>query len=119
MPKRDLLLYINDIYDSCNKILKYTKGYDLAKFEKDEKTMDAIIRNLEIIGEAAKAMPTEFRKIHKNIPWKEIAGMRDKITHEYFGVDDNILWTTVQNDVPALKKEISKIKKDFKTQPLF
>jgi uncharacterized protein with HEPN domain len=119
MPKRDLLLYINDIYCSCNKILKYTKGYGLAKFEKDEKTMDAIVRNLEIIGEAAKAMPAEFRKVHKTIPWKEIAGMRNKIAHEYFGIDDKILWTTVQNDIPALKKEISKIKKGFKVQPLF
>ncbi len=119
MPKRDLFLYIDDIYSSCNKILAYTKGYNFSQFKKDLKTIDAVIRNLEIIGEAVKSLPTEFRKTHKNIPWKEIAGMRDKITHEYFGIDEEILWATVKNDIPSLLKEISKIKKNFKSQRLF
>lgn len=119
MPKRDLLLYINDIHSSCNKILAYTKGYDFPKFKKDLKTIDAVIRNLEIIGEAVKALPAEFRKTHKNTPWKEITGMRDKVTHEYFGIDEGILWATVRDDIPTLLKEISTIKKGFKSRSLF
>lgn len=119
MPKRELFLYIDDIHSSCNKILAYTKGYNLTKFKKDLKTIDAVIRNLEIIGEAAKALPLEFRKIHKNIPWKAITGMRDKVTHEYFGIDEEILWVTVRDDISTLIKEISAIKKDFKNQKLF
>lgn len=119
MPKRELFLYIDDIYSSCNKILTYTKGFNFPKFKKDLKTMDAVIRNLEIIGEAVKALPAGFRKTHKNTPWKEITGMRDKITHEYFGIDEEILWMTVKDNIPALLKEISKIKKNFKNQKLF
>lgn len=119
MPKRELFLYIDDIYSSCNKILAYTRGYSFPKFKRDLKTIDAVIRNLGIIGEAVKTLPAEFRKEHKNIPWKEIAGMRDKVTHEYFGVDEEILWATVENDIPFLLKEILKIKKNFKSQRLF
>lgn len=119
MPKREYFLYIDDIYSSCNKILAYTKNYNFSKFKKDLKTIDAVVRNLEIIGEAVKALPVKFREIHKNIPWKEIAGMRDKIAHEYFGIDEEILWTTVKDDMPALLKEISKIKKNFNSQNLF
>lgn len=119
MPKRDLLLYINDIHTSCNKILVYTKGYNFSKFKKDFKTIDAVIRNLGIIGEAVKALTAEFRKTHKNIPWKKITGMRDKVTHEYFGIDEEILWATVKTDIPVLIKEISKIKKNFRNKSLF
>lgn len=119
MPKRDIFLYIDDIYSSCNKVLEYTKDYSYSEFKKDFKTMDAVVRNLEIIGEAVKVLPLAFRKTHKNIPWKQIAGMRDKVAHEYFGVDYKILWTTVQKDIPFLKKEISKIKKTFKNRTLF
>ena len=99
--------------------MTYTKDYNFSKFKKDFKTIDAVIRNLEIIGEASKVLPLEFRKVHKNIPWKEIAGMRNKVTHEYFGVDEGILWATVSEDIPALLKEISKMKKNFINQKLF
>jgi hypothetical protein len=119
MPKRDIFLYINDIYSSCNKILKYTERYSPIKLKKDEKTIDAVARNLEIIGEAVKSLPPEFRKKYPNIPWKEITGMRNKVVHEYFGIDQEILWATIQKDIPTLKKEISKIRKDFKGQSLF
>lgn len=119
MLKRELSLYIDDIYSSCNKILAYTKGYDFLKFKKNLMTIDAVVRNLEIIGEASKVLPTEFKKTHKNIPWKQITGMRNKVTHEYFGVDEEILWATVKDDIPALMKEISKIKRNLKNQPLF
>lgn len=119
MSKREIFLYIDDIDFSCKKILEYTKGDNYLKFKKDLKTVDAVVRNLEIIGEAVKALPAEFRKMHKNIPWKQIAGMRDKVTHEYFGVDDKILWATVEQDIPFLKTEILKIKKGLKNRTLF
>ena len=119
MPKRAFLLYINDIQSSCNKILTYTKNYDFEQFKKDEKTVDAVVRNLEIMGEAAKNLPVYFKKKYKNLPWKEIVAMRNKVSHEYFGVDKEILWKTVQDDVPFVKKEISAIKKNFKIQTLF
>lgn len=118
MPKRDVLLYISDICLACDRILKYTRGYNLAKLKKDEKTIDAIARNLEIIGEAAKSLPSELKEKYPKIPWKEITGMRNKVAHEYFGIDQEILWATVQKDIPTLKKEISKIKKNFKNQTL-
>lgn len=119
MPKRDLFLYINDIHTSCNKIIKYAKGMILAQFKKDEKTCEAIERNLEIIGEAASKLPVKFRKKYKDIPWKLVISMRNKVIHEYFGVDKSILWKTVMEDIPALKKEVLKIKKDFKERSLF
>lgn len=119
MPKRDIFLYIDDIYLACNRILKYTKGYNLAKLKKDEKTADAVARNLEIIGEATKSLPPELKEKYKKIPWKEITGMRNKVVHEYFGIDQEILWVTIQKDIPALKKEISKIRRNFRKQKLF
>ncbi|HBB02471.1 MAG: hypothetical protein US89_C0012G0025 [Candidatus Peregrinibacteria bacterium GW2011_GWF2_38_29] len=119
MPKRDIFLYVNDIYCSCNKILKYTKGCNFAKFKKDEMIIDAVVRNLEIIGEAAKNAPSKLKESHKEIPWKQIIGMRNKVTHEYFGIDSEILWEAIREDIPALKEKIAKIKKTFKRQVLF
>lgn len=119
MPKRDILLYVNDLYSSCKKILEYTKGYDFNKFKKDDKTMDAVVRNLEIIGEAAKNIPLKFRKEHSEIPWKQIIAMRNKVSHEYFGTDEEILWATINEDIPNLIKHIIRFKKISKTQTLF
>jgi len=88
---------------------------------KDEevKTIDAVIRNLEIIGEATKNIPAKFRKNYKDIPWEKIIGMRNKVAHEYFGIDKEILWKTITEDIPTLKKEIFKVKKSNKDQTLF
>lgn len=119
MPERALFLYVDDIHSSCEKVLAYTKGATFSEFKIDLKTIDAVVRNLEIIGEAAKAFPGAFRKSHKNIPWRKITGMRNKVSHEYFGIDEEILWKTVKEDIPFLMKEIGKIKKDFKSQKLF
>jgi len=119
MPKRDFKLYLDDIYYSCNKILKYTKELEFKDFNKDGKSIDAVVRNLEIIGEAGKNLPAKLRKNYKQMPWKELIGMRNKVTHEYFGVDNAILWKTIQEDIPKLKKEINRIRKDSKLQALF
>lgn len=109
MSKRDLGLYLEDINTAINRIRKYVRGMDLAEFKKDHKTVDAVIRNLEIVGEAAGKLPNDFRKKHDHIPWRKMVGLRNRVAHEYFGVDVEILWQTILEDLPPLKKEIMKL----------
>ena len=75
----------------------------------DEMAFDAVVRNIEIIGEAAKNVPEEMKQLHKEIPWEKIAGMRNKMIHEYFGVDIEILWQTIKEDLPKLKQQVEAI----------
>lgn len=110
MSKRIPKLYINDIKWCIKKIGKYTKEISQKVFGSDEKTIDAVIRNLEIIGEAVNQLPKSFKDNYPDIPWRKIIGMRNKVTHEYFGVDWDILWSTIQDRIPELKKQINKIK---------
>ena len=111
MTIRDVKLYLQDILDSISKINEYTGNLDCEAFAVDYKTIDAVVRNLEIIGEAVKNLPQEIKNKHKDIPWNEISGMRNKITHEYWGVDEDILWKTIKDDLPFFEKQIAKIKK--------
>ena len=108
MP-RNLTVYINDMVSACEKIVSYVDGYDFQKFCSDEKTLDAVVRNLEIIGEAAKSIPEDFRSSHSDISWRKIAGLRDLLIHQYFGVDHEILWNIVENQIPALLNDLKKI----------
>lgn len=108
MP-RNYNFYLKDILSASNKILKYTKGLSFSAFQKDEIIVDAVARNLEIIGEASKNVPKTFRDKHPQIEWKKIAGLRDILIHEYFGIDLEILWDIIRIKVPELKKSISKI----------
>jgi len=85
--KRDYRLYINDILEAIEKIKKYTKGLSFEKFSQNEMTIDAVVRNFGIIGEAVKHIPLKIKKKYPNVPWREMAGMRDKLIHEYFGVN--------------------------------
>ena len=110
MTPRKAKLYLKNMLDSMRKIEEYTRGLSFEKFLARKMVIDAVIRNLEIIGEAAKNVPATVKSRHGNIPWKEMAGMRDKITHQYFGVDLKIVWKTIRESLPALKKSISKIK---------
>ncbi len=111
--KRSIHVYLNDIAESITKIEKYTNGITKADFLKKEPIQDAVVRRLEIIGEAVKNIPESFRKKYPDIPWRKIAGTRDKLIHEYPGVDMLLVWEVIKKSLPELKKEIEKIKKDF------
>lgn len=113
MSKRGIRLYTEDIRDAIKKIEKYTKDLDFYTFVKDEKTIDAVVRNLSIIGEAVKNFPNELKSKYPQVPWKEIAGTRNKAIHEYFGIDEDILWKTIKEDLPPFKKQISEILKTY------
>lgn len=99
---RDWRLYLEDIERACKKVGRFTQGCDLETFVADERTYDAVLRNLEVIGEAAKRVPDDVRAQMPNVPWRAIAGFRDFVAHVYFAVDDQIVWNAVQQEVPKL-----------------
>lgn len=107
MP-RDFQLYINDIVRSCEKIIRYSQNVSKDEFIKDEILYDAVLRNLIIIGEAAKGLPENNRNEFKNIEWKKICGLRDIITHAYFGIDNEIIWDIIQTKIPLLYSSLTK-----------
>ena len=94
---------------AIQKIEKYIKGLSFEQFQKNIMIVDAVVRNLEIIGEASRHIPNEMRKKCKDIPWQEMADMRNKVIHEYFGIDIAILWKTVKDDLLLVKKKINKL----------
>jgi uncharacterized protein with HEPN domain len=109
MPKRDWTLSVKDILASANKILEYSQGMDRETFYKDSKTYDAVLRNLEIIGEATKNVPDEVREKYAEMEWKKFAGLRDIAIHQYLGINEDILWDVVSNKIPELKTKIADI----------
>lgn len=108
MP-RDYRLSLEDIRDATEKIREYTAGMTQEDFDNDSKTIDAVVRNLEIIGEAVKQLPDEIRNRDPAVEWKRIAGLRDILIHRYFGVDLEILWEIVQENVPELEQSVGTI----------
>lgn len=103
--------FLEDIFESISKILTYTELYNFDKFRTDEKTVDAVIRNLEIIGEASNKIPKNIREKYPNVPWDEMYRMRNKAIHEYFGVDHEIIWDIVINYLPENLNQIKEILK--------
>jgi uncharacterized protein with HEPN domain len=110
---RDVKTYLDDIIESIGKINTYTQTINDTEFFKNSEKQDAVIRRLEIIGEAVKKIPKELRDQYPDILWKEIAGMRDIIVHEYFEVFLEIVWRTIINDLPKIKIQIENIRKNF------
>jgi len=107
MPKeRDERLYLADIRDAIDRILTYTAAGQAA-FSADVRTQDAVVRNIEIIGEAARRLTEATRSAHPEIPWKKIVGTRDRVIHGYFRVDLDIVWEVVATELPALRRQIS------------
>jgi uncharacterized protein with HEPN domain len=106
MSKRDPGLLIADILESIARIQRYVAGMDYNAFLADERTCDAVVRNVEIIGEASKQMPEEFKQAHATLPWHQMVGMRNRIVHDYTGVDLAIVWEVARNALPGLQTQI-------------
>jgi uncharacterized protein with HEPN domain len=113
MKKRDYGDFVQDILDSINDVVNFIDGMEFEDFINDKKTIYSVVRAIEIIGEAAKNVPELIRMKYPDVPWKQMAGMRDKLIHEYFGVDLEILWKTAKDDVPQLETPISKVFEDM------
>ena len=109
MPRRDWLFRITDILEALSAVAQYVKGMSYEDFIADRKTVDAVIRNLIIIGEAAAHIPEEICQSNKEIPWPDMKALRNFVVHEYFGVSDKILWDTVQTDLPPLVPRLEQI----------
>ena len=111
MTKHESLPYLEHIIDAVNDIESFTKGLTKSKFLKNKLRQSAVIRQLEIIGEASKNLPENFREKYSEVEWKKIAGTRDKIIHHYFGIDLNTVWDILKNDLSDLKRKILEILK--------
>lgn len=106
---RDDGVYLAHILDAIQQIQSYTNELDYELFRHNRMVQDAVIRQLEIIGEASKNLSSEFRERNKTIPWKDLAGFRDKLIHQYFGVDLLLVWRSVIDDIPVLLKDLQNI----------
>jgi len=106
---RDDTIYLRHILDAINKIEEYISSVNQKDFFARTMVQDGVIRQIEIIGEATKRLSSALRKSHSEVPWQDIAGMRDKVVHDYFGVNLEEVWLTAKDDIPILKKEVSKI----------
>jgi uncharacterized protein with HEPN domain len=111
--KRLLQDYLNDILESITDIEDFTKGMTFEVFSKDRKTIKAVVRSLEVIGEAANKIPNNIQENYPEIPWTEIVGMRNRLIHEYFGVDIDIVWETIKEDLDPLKAVVKKMLSDL------
>ncbi len=112
--KRTYRDYILDILSSIQEIDDFTESMNFEEFINDRKTVNAVIRSLEVMGEAVKKIPSEIRNKYPEIPWKYIAGMRDKLIHEYHGVDLEIVWEVIEKEIPPLKPRFEKILEELK-----
>lgn len=106
MSKRDTLLLLEDILAAAGKILTYTMGMSYDDFISDDKTIDAVVRNFEIIGEAANRVPEDYKLEHPEIEWRRMIGLRNRIIHEYFGIDYEIVWQIIQENIPELQERV-------------
>jgi uncharacterized protein with HEPN domain len=109
---RDESLYLADIKKCCEKVLKFTSGMSYKDFTQDDLHYDAVLRNLEIIGEAVKHVSDEQQQKYPQVKWRKIAGFRDIVAHQYFGVSDEIVWDVIENEIPVLLQQVEVILKE-------
>ena len=109
----EVLDYLDDILDGVEKIKRYTREMTYEEFVDDSKTVDAVLRNFEVIGEAAKNVPDEIRQEYDDVPWSEMAGMRDKLIHGYASVELQIVWTTIEKEISALETQIESVRDEL------
>jgi len=110
MSKRPVDLLLDDICEAIDRIEQYISGMSFDVFSKDRKSVDAVVRNLEIIGEASNRLPADFKNSHSQIEWHKVVGLRHRIVHEYFGIDLQIVWQILKKDLPSLREAISQIR---------
>ena len=113
MTEKNNLVFIEHILESINAIEDFSKDIFKEELSSNRLKQSAIVREIEIIGEAVKNLSANLKEKHNEIEWKDIAGTRDKMIHHYFGVDLNIVWNIIKRDIPILKKQIEKIKKEL------
>jgi len=106
---RDSKLYLKDILDAMESIELFVEGMEFEEFKADDKTSSAVIRKFEIIGEATKYLPDDVKKDYPNIPWREMAGMRDKLIHFYFGIKYELVWRTIKDVIPQIRPYLIEI----------
>ncbi len=109
---REWWFYVNDMLEFAGNVLAFTAGYEQQAFENDRKTYDATVRNLELIGEAATHIPPEVRVAHPDVEWREIIALRNHLIHAYLGIDNDVLWSVIQSDVPKLLDALQNMKHD-------
>ena len=113
MSKRNPRLLLEDILFSVEKIKSYTEDYNYNSFIQDSKTLDAVIRNFEVIGEAANRLPEDFKEAHQGINWFRLRGFRNRIVHDYMGIDYQIVWTIIEKDIDKLALDIKTIIENY------
>ena len=113
MSEREVALLLEDILEASQKILSYTSGMTFDDFRKDDKTIDAVVRNFEIVGEAANRIPEKVKTDYKNIEWRRLIGFRNRIIHEYFGIDYAMVWKIKEENIPELIVFIKKLINDY------
>ncbi len=113
---RNIALYIKDILQNMQEAVEFIQGMSYEQFIDDKRTLNAVVRSIEVIGEAARNVPDEIRARYAEIPWKEMVGMRDKLIHFYFGVDKEVVWVVVKDRIPAILPLIEKTLKEINVQ---
>jgi uncharacterized protein with HEPN domain len=116
--KKDVFIFIEHILENIEDIEKFSKGISEKEFEEDSMVQKAVIKSIEIIGEASKNISGDIKRKYSSVPWKDIIGMRDKLIHHYFGIDLTTIWKVIKEDIPDFKEEILRIKKDIEEKRL-
>ncbi|MGY3253399.1 uncharacterized protein with HEPN domain [Thermostichus sp. MS-CIW-19] len=114
---REWRFYLDDMIEFAKRVLEYTEGYTQEDFERDRRTYDATLRNIELIGEAATHIPAEVRNQNENIPWRQLIATRNRIIHAYLALDNDVLWSIIQSDMTQLLDNLQKLKRSLSDSP--